>query len=300
MAIASYSTYRAKFDAPRQRSTRSAFWVGFIGYSGVSNISVDVAVGAPVSDWVVGLGGAAPTTAVVPTRATAGCVGQQNSSGTQRLVGGVTACGGQNRNRETYNSTVVVCDRLSHQGGLSGTSILTQTTNLPTAALTRYTSGEGVHAALEIYTGLGVTLTTVTAVYTNQAGIPGTTPATDIGGGFGTTYRGSAGFILPLSLASGDSGFRGVTSVILAASTGSVGNFGVTLYKPLMTLPALSMQRATFDALLDGGGNLPVIVNDACLFTISIINDGGTTFDSTGVHRASTGHKPLELIFTED
>lgn len=123
-------------------------------------------------------------------------------------------------------------DRLSHTGGLSGTVTTAQTTNLPTAALTRYTTGEGVRAAMQIYTTVGPTDFTTSCSYTNQAGTAGRTG--QISRALGTPGSGSLGIF---TLQSGDTGVRSVESVTLSASTGTAGNFGVVLLKPLCVIP---------------------------------------------------------------
>jgi hypothetical protein len=199
--------------------------------------------------------GAAPTTAVVPTRTTAGAQELTPASNTQRLVFA-----------EIHNDgscNAFLFDRLSHQGGLSGTGSGAQTTNLPTAALTRYTTGLGVWAFLEIYTQVGTTATTVTMSYTNEAG---TTGRTSIARPFGGTGNREVGRLLAMPLQSGDQGVRAVASVTLAGSTLTAGNFGVTLVKLLGVFPIIGGMASTFDMLRAGGCQMPVIDPAACLF----------------------------------
>jgi hypothetical protein len=158
---------------------------------------------------------------------------------------------------------LMIADRLSHQGGLSGILTGEQTTNLPTAALTRYTNGIGVFAALEIYTIIGTTGTTVTIRYTNTADTGGqVSPATVFGG---SGFR-EVGKTILIPLAAGDIGVKSVQGVTLAATTGTAGAFGVTLFKPLMVFPIPRENlQFTFDSVLDLC-NTPEIVDDACLF----------------------------------
>lgn len=204
-----------------------------------------------------GASNTAPSTAAVPTNATAGALKQTSPGGgrTKRLagynLGGISAAG-----------TLVVYDRLSHQGGLSGTSTSAQTTNLPTAALTRYTNGEGVMPWLEIYTAVGTTATTVTISYTDQGGTTGNTSL--------ATVFGSAGFnninrIIPIPLAAGDYGCRAVASVTVLATTGTAGNFGVTLAKPLFAIPAPVLGMGDCRSFLAEPGGPLAIGDDACL-----------------------------------
>ena len=124
----------------------------------------------------------------------------------------------------------MLIDRLSHQGGLSGIVAGAQTTNLPTAALTRYTDGVGVCIGLESYSAMGGTATTITASYTNQSGVSGQTTKAVASNSTGAAFQ-----ILPL--ADGDTGVRSVESVTFAATTGTAGNIGVTLFKPIAFIP---------------------------------------------------------------
>lgn len=220
---------------------------------------VSLAVGLTGSYWLANpFAGSAPTTAAVPTNATTGAITQfiNGGSGAMRLP--------RVQIGHYLPSTLMLVDRLSHQGGLSGTTTTAQTTNLPTAALTRYTSGVGVFAALEIYTIIGTTATTVTASYTNTTPTAGQTSIATIFGGTGCREASSM-VILPLQ--QGDIGVTSVESVTVLATTGTAGNFGVTLFKPLMMIPIQpsGSNITIYDPLLNHGGNLPEILDNACL-----------------------------------
>lgn len=251
MAIADYASYVAHVTAPYQRiqDTKNSF---------------TTAAGRAYSFWVTApLGGTAPTTAAAPTSATTGSMGQVDSSGVQRLAQVAASLGN--------SGYLLIADRLSHQGALSGTVTTAQTTNLPTSALTRYTDGVGVMAALEIHTQIGTTQTTVTASYTNEGGTSGqTTTATAIGG---TGFREAQRLIL-LPLQSGDAGVRSVESVTVASTTGTAGAFGVVLFRPLfgMVVPGIGTQQMLFDSVQSMSCMMPTIVNGACLFYIFIAN----------------------------
>lgn len=243
MAFADLDAYKAALAAPHQRlqDTKN---------------SLTTVAGRLSSLWTTAPdAGATPTTAAAPTRTTAGSIGQLNATGL-RLI--------QVEASLQQSGYLLICDRLSHQGGLSGTVTSAQTTNLPTAALTRYTTGEGVFASLDIYTQIGTTGTTVTASYTNSAGTSGrTTIATALGA---TGFR-EVGRSIILPLQEGDTGVRSVESVTVLATTGTAGNFGVSLWRPLfpMPIPNLGSQQFLFDGLLNAGGIIPEIVTDACL-----------------------------------
>lgn len=211
-----------------------------------------------------------PTTAVACTNATPGALGMTASAAGKRkyllalqLVQSQGATGG----------TTIFYDRLGHTGGLSGTSTSAQTTNLPTAALTRRTSGAGVEPWLEAYSSLGGSATTVTASYTNEAGTSGHTTS-PVGAGSTSNWTNREA-MRPLPLASGDRGCRAVASVTLAASTGTAGNFGVVLVFPIISLPVavftVTMQHRSFFSDADGPFDLG-IASDACLAMASLPN----------------------------
>lgn len=257
MAINLFSTWKTRSEAPDEQM----FHVENQNNGAVSRL---------VSFWANGpFLGATPTTAAVPSRTILGALGQKNGVGRlcvgdYKSITGITAGGGM----------MLLMDRLSHQGGLDGTVTSAQTTNLPTAALTRYTTGDGVLAAIEIYTGVGATPTTLSVSYTNQAGTAGKiSPDTVLGG---TGYSAAQRFI-PIPLASGDTGVRSVESVTVLASTGTAGNFGILLFKPLTIFPTkCDITPSHFNALIQGGCQLPKVETDACLQFVG--QNGGNSF----------------------
>ena len=214
--------------------------------------------------------GSTPSTAVAPTSATTGALGQVDGGSSALVVSAIEAAAVATPAAQGMYASrmLILADRLSHQGGLDGTVTTAQTTNLPTAALTRYTSGDGVWAVVEVYTAVGSTVTTVTASYTNQAGTASqTTQAVAFGGVSSTAGAGPVRSVGLLPLASGDTGIRSVESVTLAASTTTAGNFGITLLKPLLLLPLGVNDPYQYD-LVRGtlAGGLPEILDGACLF----------------------------------
>lgn len=209
--------------------------------------------------------GAAPTTAAVPSRTIAGAFGQTNANGDLYYAGGRIS-NSNSASTGTFGAYMIL-DRLSHQGGLSGTAAGAQTTNLPTAALTRYTDGVGVMAFVEIYSAIGTTATTATVSYTNQAGTGGqTSEAFNIGA---STFR-EATVMLPIPLAAGDYGVRSVESLTLAGTTGTAGNFGITLARPLVILPYGGGNTDDIDMIVGGARMTEKILDDACLFVAGI------------------------------
>lgn len=248
MAFANYAAYKSAIGNNNKIVGKQA-------------LSLSVIVGKIANTFVLSSPtGTAPTTAVVPTNETIGGFQQANGgAGTLCIASAQCAL----RTSAGGSFTTVIADILSHQGGLSGTVATAQTTNLPTAALTRYTDGAGVMMGLTIYTQIGTTATTVTASYTNQDGTAGqVSPAVFIGS---TSFR-NAGQLILLPLAAGDTGVRSVESVTLAATTGTAGNFGVTLFKPLAMI-CTDIAGPMSQDMVGGGllGGLPEVLDNACL-----------------------------------
>lgn len=212
----------------------------------------------------------APTTAVVPGMNKQMTFSNAGSSTLDLLSGQFSA---------TDTGVIIICDRLSHQGGLDGTSTASQNTNLPTASLTRYTSGEGVMAGITIYSQVGTTSTDVRFTYTNQAGTSGQVSPRVL---FGATGFREAGRLILCPLLAGDTGVRAVQNITLAASTGTVGNFGVTIFKPLFAMIISAQMQTVYCNLTTGycSGNIPEVQDDACLFAITCTRT--TSFSGTG------------------
>lgn len=268
MALSNEAAYDEALNSPFQRAR-------------ASKNATTVVAGRSYSLWrTAGMpaAGAAPTTAAAPTNATTGALTGGNENlfdGTNRRI--LKAVLDLALSTATPGAMVTICDRLSHQGGLSGIVTTAQTTNLPTAALTRYTSGVGVEQALEIYTTIGATGTTVTTSYTDSGSAAGNvTPALT----FGATGNNTAPRFVMLPLAVGDVGVKSVESVTVLATTGTAGNFGVTLVYPVLHIPIddILAVKGTADALFGFGPWFPLINSGACLFFV--VHAAGTT---TGV-----------------
>lgn len=199
-----------------------------------------------------------PTTSAVCTNATSGALKQSTSaSGAKKRLLSFVAVG-------LAAGMLIVYDRLVHTGGLSGTTTGAQTTNLPTSALTRYTTGAGVEAWAEIYNAVGTTGTTITANYTDDAGNTGNATPTVVFGGTG--FR-EAQRQIPLPLVAGDRGVRAVASMTIAASTLTAGAFGCTLAYPLVSVPLpVAGAGNQWAGVLMSGGPLDLgATSDACI-----------------------------------
>lgn len=204
--------------------------------------------------------GATPTTVAAPDNTTAGGLKQADPGGgrqkwlTQFCASGFVA------------GTLILYDRLLHIGGLSGTTTTAQTVG---GTLTRYTDGVGNMAWVEIYTIIGTTGTTITMDYTDQDGNSGQTSAAAVIGGTG--FR-EVSRVIMLPLAAGDTGIQAVASVDLAGTTGTAGNFGVTIGHPLAYASIGGAGAAGWQEFVTGLPGLPEIKTDACLAFLWIPN----------------------------
>ena len=170
----------------------------------------------------------------------------------------------------TLAMTMEVHDRLMHMGGLNGTLTTAQTVGLDFNGVTADNMAERIGDAdysdiqwwLEWYTDTGATVTTATVAVTYNDGTTGNLTGVSLA----ATRR--ASFMQPLNslipAASGGKFIRKVNTVTLSASTGTVGNFGVTATRLRGTL-FMPIANAKFSA---DWANLPInaIPNSACLF----------------------------------
>lgn len=208
--------------------------------------------------------GAVPTTSVALTKATTGAqLPGIPDTGDQFVQ--VTTLGHQTPGGISAGLPMIT-DRLVHSGGLRADITTEQTTNLPTAALPRYTDGIGVMIALDVYSATGGGGTTVTARYTNQDGVAGRVTQVVVWPASAPIGR---RYILPLQ--NGDTGVRSVEGVTFAGSTTDAGNVGVTLFKPLGWSHGNMMHGGAQwgEAMAALYGGLFQVHNDACIEFLS-------------------------------
>lgn len=209
-------------------------------------------------------GGSAPGgTARNPTRSTNGAFGQANPGGGRQkfiLSGSYLPTG---------ISSMIVADRLADISGLSGTTTTAQNTTSLSVSRFTGTSAVGNMIAVEIYTQIGASVTTITATYTNQAGTGSQVTIAQVFGGTGA--REAQRFII-LPLAAGDTGVRSVESVTVLATTGTAGDFGVTIFRPLYNMQSSIVAVGTIRSFLAADLPMPEVVTDAALFGILLAN----------------------------
>ena len=166
--------------------------------------------------------------------------------------------------------TMEVHDRLMDRGGLNGTLTTAQAAGIDFNGVTADNMVERIGDAnysdiqwwLEWYADTGSTVTTATVAVTYSDGTTGNLTGVSLA----ATRR--ASFMQPLNglipAASGGKFIRAVNTVTLSASTGTVGNFGVTATRLRGSL-FMPIANAKFSA---DWANLPIntIPNSACPF----------------------------------
>jgi hypothetical protein len=268
MSVSTFNNLLAKLQSPTQR------WPLYK----LTSMPVAAAATSPLTSAWLDAGypaaGSTPGAASIPTNATVGSIGQFNKAGTEQRAWLRRLDVAANASQGTVgNSMIMLVDRLAHMGGLDGTNTSAQTVGL--GSLTRYTSGVGVWAAIQIYTSIGATLTTATISYTNTVPTAGqVSPAIAIGGtGLAVGRR-----IMPVSIVAGDLGVTAVSTLTLAATTGTVGSFGVSLYKTLGMWPTTNaLVQALSGQPVPNFGHVPVIQDNSCLELLFVSASSGST-----------------------
>jgi hypothetical protein len=152
---------------------------------------------------------------------------------------------------QAVSDTVILADRLWHNGGFTITSTSAQSITSPTwpaRDIAGSTNGDGVLLAVEVSATVGAATPTITVSYTNQSGTAGRT-ATNI---FTTGSGASAGVMYPLSLQTGDTGVRSVQSLTLSASYVS-GTINLVAYREIARLQLTPDGKSVAIDALTGG-----------------------------------------------
>lgn len=213
------------------------------------------AVGAPDQ-------GAIPTTWATCTSATTGAFAFNNPTAPS-----VTYLGKVEANMATAG-TLIICDRIAAMGGLSGTTTTAQTVNGVIPA-NRGLASDGSDAEwyLEWYTDTGASAVTATITYTDQTDTSRTVTVA-----LAATMR--AGRMLLITPNAGQN-IKTITSVT-CPTTGTAGNYGVTLLRRLASAPvAVTNQVTVLDPINLG---MPRVYDNSC---VTMFVNTSTT--STGV-----------------
>jgi hypothetical protein len=200
-------------------------------------------------------GGVAPGAVAIPTNATAGALPITNPGGGREkwLVQGVALAD------PSAVAAILLYDRLLHIGGLSGTVATAQTVG---GTLTRGLGYVGNQIFVEMYTQVGATARTLSVNYTNQSGVTGRTGTCTVGG-TATSLFNEANALTAVTLQAGDTGVQSVEDVTLSATTGTAGDFGITIARPIAWFPSGGGMPGRDFTL--GPSGMPEIEIDACL-----------------------------------
>lgn len=174
----------------------------------------------------------------------------------------------------SVNNGLFLYDRLVHYGGAVGN--VTTVQSFGAIALPRYSSGVGVLPYIEWFSSSTGSTQIMNVTYLNTNNVQKTVvvqvPASP-----------AVGQMLPVQLATGDIGCRGVVNVQLQSSTGQSGNFGPVLIKTFPGLGAMAGVGFNLDWLNLG---LPKVEDNACLSVMTVLSGTPTGILDLSLHFA--------------
>jgi hypothetical protein len=219
--------------------------------------------GRPLSLWTFDgqpTAGAIPTTWATCDNTTAGGLKQTDpGGGRQKWLFQLMATG-------SSLGTLLLYDRLGHNGNLDATNTAAQTF---TGTPSRYTDGVGNMMWYEIYgtttTVLGASTSAITVQYDAPEGTNHVSKAIQIGN---TNFReGANARLIPLQ--DGDTGITAIDNVDLTVTTGTAGVWGMTLAHPLAYAGIGGAGVTGWRDFATGMPGLPEILPGACLSFLS-------------------------------
>lgn len=134
----------------------------------------------------------------------------------------------------TISGTLLLCDRLWHNGGYTITTTTAQNSTTPTwpsRDVDGATSGKGVLVGIEVSAACGAAAPAPTLTYTNSAGTGSRTASLS----FATANSPAVGSFFPFGLQAGDLGIQSVQSLTLGTSWVS-GTINLVAYRVLASL----------------------------------------------------------------
>lgn len=168
----------------------------------------------------------------------------------------------------TQAGTLLLLDRLWHNGGYTITSATAQNSTTPTwpaRDIAGSTNGDGVLLALEVSAAAGAAAPTITVSYTNQAGTAGRT-GTNI---LATANSPAIGATYFIGLQAGDTGVRSVQSLTLSVSWVS-GTINLVAYRLLASLEiGQALGSNAIDAVT---GGMPRLYNGVVPWLVFVPN----------------------------
>lgn len=170
------------------------------------------------------------------------------------------------KGQAAQQGTLLLCDRLWHNGGLSATILTAQTINsaaFPARDENASINGKGVYVGLEVSAAAGAGTPNLTLGYTNEAGTAARS-ATNLDAVIASS---AAGAFYRFGVRSGDYGVRNIQSLTLSATMTS-GTINLVAYRVLadLEITAAHVPNA-IDALLAAA---PRIQNGCVPFLIFV------------------------------
>jgi hypothetical protein len=173
----------------------------------------------------------------------------------------------------TQAGSLLLCDRLWHNSGITITSTgeqtFTSSEQIPARDANGTNTGDQVLAAVEVSGVTGSGTPTLTLKYTNSAGTQNKT-ATNV---VNTVASSIAGTFYPIGLAAGDKGIQKAQSIQLSA-TWTSGTIHVVLYRILARLELLAQIPNAIDSLTSG---FPRLYDNSVPFLVFIPNTTTTS-----------------------
>lgn len=164
----------------------------------------------------------------------------------------------------TSPCSLILCDRLWHNGGFTITSTSPQSITSPTWPARDElggTAGQGVLLGLEVSATVGSGTPTITVAYTDSDNNAQTSTAVSTG-----VTTSVAGTLYLISLAAGSRGVKSVQSLTLSASWIS-GTINLVAFRPIASLEnPIPFTSSALDAVTAG---LPRIYDSSVLFFIA-------------------------------
>lgn len=226
--------------------------------------------------WTPFYAAGVPGPAVAPTPGVAGAALTSYAGALTfpAAVGGETIhLAGFTGGNSAQSGTLLLCDRLWHNSGLSVTLNTSQTVNSvawPARDANGLTDGTGVYIGLEISTAMGAGTPTLNLGYTNQAGTAGRSSsnlqAVVASSAIGTFYQ--------FGLQAGDTGVRSIQTYQQTATMTS-GVHRLVAYRVLAALECINAGVVEQLTLLTSG--LPRCYDNTVPFLIFIPNTTTTT-----------------------
>ena len=173
---------------------------------------------------------------------------------------------GRMQGQATIAGTLMLCDRLWHNSGITITSTGAQTVNSaawPARSADGTANGAGVLVGLEVSAATGAGTPTLTLSYTNQAGTASRTGTNAIA----TVASSAIGAFYPIGLNAGDTGVRSIQTYTQSA-TWTSGTVHLVAYRVLARLELTGANTPNAIDWLTGGAAR--MYNDSVPFVLFI------------------------------